>query len=168
MSTYRVAIGEREYKVQIVDSHVLVNDEPVKADLIALNGNGLHIFRQGNSIREVYLSSQAQGVVEVLTGGRRLLARVGADGRRMRRKDTPQAGAVVAPMPGLVVNVLVKAGEWVEKDQVLMVLESMKMQMPLRAPFTGQVIRICVNVGAQVEKGTMLAEVGGRELPHVP
>jgi len=67
-----------------------------------------------------------------------------------------------------VVNVLVKAGEWVEKDQVLMVLESMKMQMPLRAPFTGQVIRICVNVGAQVEKGTMLAEVGGRELPHVP
>ncbi len=163
MSIYCVSIGEREYKVQIADSHVLVNGEPVQVDLVALNENGLHVFRQGNSIREVYLNPQAQGVIEVLTGGRRLLARVGADGRRARRKDAAQAGAVVAPMPGLVVNVLVKAGEWVEKDQVLVVLESMKMQMPLRAPLAGQVGQVNVAIGAHVEKGAVLAQVVVRE-----
>ncbi len=82
-------------------------------------------------------------------------------GRRARRKDAIQAGGVVAPMPGIVVNTLVKAGDYVEKDQVLVVLESMKMQMQLKAPFTGRVARVAAAIGAQVEKGAVLAQVDG-------
>ena len=159
MSIYCVSIGEREYNVQITDSHVLVNGEPVKADLVSLNGNGLHVFRQGNCNREFYLSPQVQGIYEVLAEGRRVLARVDLAGRRARRKESAQAGDVVAPMPGLVVNVLVEAGDRVEKDQVLVVLESMKMQMQLKAPFAGQVERVAATIGAQVEKGAALVAV---------
>jgi biotin carboxyl carrier protein len=159
MSIYCVSIGEREYNVQITGSHVLVDGEPVKADLVSLNGNGLHVFRQGNRSREFYLNPQAQGNVEVLAEGRRVLAHVDLAGRRARRKDAAQAGEVVAPMPGLVVNVLVKAGEYVEKDQVLVVLESMKMQMQLKAPFTGHITQVTTTVGAQVEKGATLVQV---------
>ena len=159
MSIYCVSIGEREYNVQITDSHVLVDGEPVKADLVSLNGNGLHVFRQGNRSREFYLNPQAQGNVEVLAEGRRVLAHVDLAGRRARRKDAAQAGEVVAPMPGLVVNVLVKAGEYVEKDQVLVVLESMKMQMQLKAPFTGRITQVTATIGAQVEKGATLVQV---------
>lgn len=159
MSIYCVSIGEREYNVQITDSRVWVNGEPVKADLVSLNGNGLHVFRQGNCSREFYHGPQAQGMVEVLAEGQRVLARVDLAGRRARRKDTAQAGAVVAPMPGLVVSVLVKAEDRVAKDQVLVMLESMKMQMQLKAPFAGQIARVAAVVGAQVEKGAMLAQV---------
>lgn len=159
MSIYCVSIGEREYNVQITDSHVFVDGEPVKADLVSLNGNGLHVFRQGNRSREFYLNSQAQGLYEVLAEGRRVLARVDLAGRRARRKDAVQAGDVVAPMPGMVVNVLAKAGDYVEKDEVLVVLESMKMQMQLKAPFAGKIERMRAIIGAQVEKGAVLVEV---------
>lgn len=159
MSIYCVSIGEREYNVQITDARVLVNGEPVKADLAPLNGNGLHVLRQGNSNREFYLNPQAQGLYEVLAEGQRVLARVDLAGRRARRRDAAQAGDVVAPMPGMVVNVLAKAGEYVEKDQVLVVLESMKMQMQLKAPFAGRVARVAAVIGAQVEKGAVLAQV---------
>ncbi len=168
MSIYCVSIGEREYNVQILDSHVLVDGEPVKADLAPLNGNGLHVFRQGNRSREFYLNSQAQGMYEVLAEGRRVLARVDLAGRRARRKDAVQAGAVVAPMPGIVVNVLVKAGEYVEKDQALVVLESMKMQMQLKAPFAGRVARVAAVIGAQMEKGAVLIQVVEDESSTLP
>ncbi|HQE92516.1 MAG TPA: acetyl-CoA carboxylase biotin carboxyl carrier protein subunit [Anaerolineae bacterium] len=159
MSIYCVSIGEQEYNVQITDTRVLVNGEPVKADLVSLNGNGLHVFRQGNCVREFYLHLQAQGTVEVLAEGRRVLAHVDMAGRHTRHRASTPAGDVVAPMPGLVVNVLVKAGEHVEKDQVLVILESMKMQMQLKAPFAGKVERVAAIVGAQVEKGKILVQV---------
>ncbi len=168
MSIYCVSIGEREYNVQITGSRVLVNGEPVKADLVSLNGNGLHVFRQGNCNREFYLGPQAKGMVEVLAEGQRVLARVDLAGRRVRRKETAQAGVVVAPMPGLVVNTLVKAGDYVEKDQVLVVLESMKMQMQLKAPFAGQVARVVAVIGAQVEKGAVMAKIVEKESSTLP
>jgi biotin carboxyl carrier protein len=127
--------------------------------LAPLNGNGLHVFREGNCNREFYLNPQAKGIYEVLAAGRRVLARVDLAGRRAHRKDAVQAGDVVAPMPGLVVNVLVAPGERVEKDQTLVVLESMKMQMQLKAPFAGKVARVAASVGAQVEKGAVLVKV---------
>ncbi len=161
MSIYCVSIGEREYNVQITDTLVLVNGEPVKADLAPLNGNGLHVLRQGNCNREFYLNPQTHGLYEVLAEGQRVLARVDLAGRRARRTDIAQAGDVIAPMPGMVVNVLVKAGEYVEKDQTLVVLESMKMQMQLKAPFAGRVARVAAVIGAQVEKGAVLAQVDG-------
>ena len=46
------------------------------------------------------------------------------------------------------------------KVQVLAVLESMKMQMQVRAPFAGRVTRVNAVAGAQVEKGTLLVRIG--------
>ncbi|MBN2002554.1 MAG: acetyl-CoA carboxylase biotin carboxyl carrier protein subunit [Anaerolineae bacterium] len=159
MSIYCVSIGEREYNVQISDSRVWVDGEPVTADLVSLNGDGLHVFRQGNCSREFYLNSQPQGMYEVVAGGRRVLARVGIAGHTARPRALSDTGDVVAPMPGLVVQVLVAPGDLLEKDQVLVVLESMKMQMQLRAPFAGKAVRVAAQTGAQVEKGVALVHV---------
>ena len=159
MSTYNVSIGEREYNVQITDSSLMVNGEAINVDLVSLNGNGLHLFRHGNRNREFYLSPQAQGMVEVLSAGRRIIARVDPGYRRHHRRKQVDAGDVIAPMPGLVVDVQVSEGDTVEAGQVLVVQEAMKMQMQLRAPFAGRVARLPVGIGAQVEKGAMLVKV---------
>ncbi len=159
MSIYCVSIGEHEYSVQISDSRVSVDGEPVTADLVSLNDEGLHVFRQGNCSREFYLSSQPQGMYEVVAGGRRVLARVGVAGHNAQRRAVSDTGDLVAPMPGLVVQVLAAPGDVVEKDQVLVVLESMKMQMQLKAPFAGKVTRAAAITGAQVEKGAPLAHI---------
>jgi biotin carboxyl carrier protein len=62
-------------------------------------------------------------------------------------------------MPGLVVDVLVAPGEMVQEGDVLLVQESMKMQMQLRASCAGRVAALRVCAGDQVEKGAVLAQV---------
>jgi len=66
------------------------------------------------------------------------------------------AGVVEAPMPGLVRDVLVGAGDAVAAGQRLAVLEAMKMEHALRAPRDGVVAELLVQPGTQVEAGAAL------------
>ena len=68
-------------------------------------------------------------------------------------------GALRAPMPGKIVATLAKAGDAVTKGQPVVVLEAMKMEHALVAPFDGVVGEVAVAVGDQVSDGTVLAVV---------
>ncbi len=69
------------------------------------------------------------------------------------------SGAVQAPMPGLVVDVAVKAGEQVAKGQKLLVLEAMKMEQALTAPFDGVVAQVLVSTGDQIAADALLVRI---------
>jgi propionyl-CoA carboxylase alpha chain len=69
------------------------------------------------------------------------------------------AGSLLAPMPGTVVRVEVRPGEPVRTGQVLVVLEAMKMEHPVRAPHDGALARLNVSAGQTVDMGTVLAVV---------
>ena len=73
------------------------------------------------------------------------------------------SGAVRAPMPGTIVDVRVAEGDLVEANQVLVVLEAMKMEAPLRAPFAGTVAELSVSIGMQVALGAMLCDIRSRD-----
>jgi 3-methylcrotonyl-CoA carboxylase alpha subunit/acetyl-CoA/propionyl-CoA carboxylase biotin carboxyl carrier protein len=62
-------------------------------------------------------------------------------------------------MPGTVLDVRVVDGERVEAGQVLVVLEAMKMEAPLRAPFPGTVVGVDVSAGSQVALGAVVCVV---------
>ena len=64
-----------------------------------------------------------------------------------------------APMPGLVVAIPVEEGQEVKKGEVLVILESMKMQNELKAPRDGKVDRIRVKAGESVEQKQTLLSV---------
>jgi biotin carboxyl carrier protein len=64
-----------------------------------------------------------------------------------------------APMPGLVVTIPVEEGQQVKKGQVLLILESMKMQNELKSPRDGTVNRIKVKAGESVEQKQPLLSV---------
>ena len=66
------------------------------------------------------------------------------------------SGRLTAPMPGLVVAVLVEAGQRVERDQPLMLLEAMKMEHTIRAPAAGRIAQVNFAVGQQVTDGAEL------------
>jgi 3-methylcrotonyl-CoA carboxylase alpha subunit len=68
-------------------------------------------------------------------------------------------GALRAPMPGKIVATPAKPGDAVSKGQPVVVLEAMKMEHALVAPFDGVVGEIAVSVGDQVADGTVLATV---------
>jgi 3-methylcrotonyl-CoA carboxylase alpha subunit len=71
------------------------------------------------------------------------------------------AGAVEAPMPGLVKAVFVRPGDAVAAGDRLAVLEAMKMEHTLRAPRDGVVSEVLVADGAQVEAGAVLVTLEG-------
>jgi len=68
-------------------------------------------------------------------------------------------GAVLAPMPGAVVQVEAARGAKVKRGERLLVLQAMKMEYTLAAPFAGTVAELTVSVGTQVKEGALLARI---------
>ena len=82
---------------------------------------------------------------------------------RSRAATTRESGDVVAPMPGAVLEVLVSNGDRVERNQALVLLESMKMELVISAPCDGYVRRVAVQPGQQVDRGMRLLEMAAEE-----
>lgn len=82
---------------------------------------------------------------------------VAADAPARPRRDT--AGELSAPMPATVRAVLVAAGDHVAAGQPLVILEAMKMELPLRAPVEGTVKAVRCEPGDLVQPGVPLVEV---------
>jgi acetyl/propionyl-CoA carboxylase alpha subunit len=68
-------------------------------------------------------------------------------------------GAVIAPMPGVVIAVNVEEGQRVTTGETLILIESMKLQCELRAKGNGVVSSVAVRVGAGFERGAVLIEI---------
>ena len=125
---------------------LLLGERSVDAGFAAHRGNGA-----GNGDITVHLD----GVVVPVQ-----IRQAGAFGRQ--KKETAQASGpqrLVAPMPGKVVRVLVKAGDTVKAKQGLVVVEAMKMENELRAARDGRVRDVMVKEGQSVDAGAALAIV---------
>ncbi len=77
--------------------------------------------------------------------------------------DAASDGGVRSPMPGKVTQLSAKAGDSVTKGQPLLVLEAMKMEHALTAPFDGTVETVSVALGAQVSEGAVLVKLKASE-----
>jgi 3-methylcrotonyl-CoA carboxylase alpha subunit len=76
-----------------------------------------------------------------------------------REGGTAAAGNLTAPMPGTVVSVLVSEGESVSQGQTLLVLEAMKTEQAVHAPYAGVVRSVPYAPGASVAAGALLVEI---------
>ena len=79
-----------------------------------------------------------------------------------RRGETQAAdapGDILAPMPGAVLEVLVTEGDRVERNQTVVIMESMKMELVITASRSGIVRRVAVEAGQRVERGMRLLEL---------
>ncbi len=69
------------------------------------------------------------------------------------------AGASHAPMPGVVVSVLVAVGQLAKKGDALLVIESMKLQMTISATLDGEVAELPLAVGQTFQRNDMLVRL---------
>jgi biotin carboxyl carrier protein len=133
-------------------------------DAVRWSEFGLSILdpRTGASRNVLLAPAGAPGGVLVTLDGRTVAVTV--NGRRRRRGADSGAQAdgeqaVLAPMPGRVVRVLVSPGDEVAARQGVIVVEAMKMENELRAPKAGRVKEISVTPGTSVEAGRVLVVV---------
>ena len=75
--------------------------------------------------------------------------------------DRGGPGAVIAPMPGVILDVLVKVGDPVQVGDTVVKLEAMKMENDIKAPISGVVAEVLVNKGANVTVSEVLVMVTG-------
>jgi biotin carboxyl carrier protein len=73
--------------------------------------------------------------------------------------NAQKINVVKAPMPGLVLDILVTIGQTVQKGDALVILEAMKMENVLKSAGEGVIKKIAVHKGSPVDKGTVLIEL---------
>jgi len=159
---YFVQIAGREVVVELAGDAVRVDGELVSAVLEPLPGTPLRQLRLDDRTVVLEVVPGGRGVWELGHRGDRWEAEVVDERTRHIRSLTggerarSGAGEVRAPMPGLVVRVLVETGQRVEAGAGLAVLEAMKMENQIKAPATGVVAALRVGPGQAVEKGQVM------------
>jgi len=134
----------------------------VAVNAAEISPNTLSILLDGQSF-EITVTLSPDGKLQLHTGTREFIAEVidprAWSGRRHSSVEAEGRQQIVAPMPGKVVRLLVKAGERVEAGQGLLVVEAMKMQNEIRSPKSGTVERILAQEGQPVNAGEVLCVV---------
>ena len=162
---YVTTVGDREFLVEIVDEHhVSIDGKTYEVDFVSVSGQPVYSLIADGRSHEAYVRESDEGW-QVLLRGRLYPVRV--EDEREKRLRAAAGGGVAetgefhlkAPMPGLVVAIPVEEGQQVKKGQVLLILESMKMQNELKSPRDGTVNRIKVRAGESVEQKQPLLSV---------
>lgn len=152
---------DRTLDLRLHDGAVEIDGEAVDARLTRLGPHTVHLLLAGRSY-VLTLEPTPSGAVRVTHAGRTTTVRLKTERdlllERLGFSGASAAGpsALHAPMPGLVLQVLVEPGQAVEAGQGLVVLEAMKMENELRADAAGTVAAVHVAPGTAVGKGELL------------
>lgn len=162
---YITTVEGKQYLVEIIDEkHISLDGKVYTIDFESVSGQPVYSLIVDGKSHEAYVQ-QGDDLWQVLMRGRLYPAKV-EDEREQRLRAAAGGGVaetgefhLKAPMPGLVIAVPVSEGQEVTKGQVLLILESMKMQNELKAPRDGKVSRIKVKPGESVEQKQALLSV---------
>ena len=142
--------------------HVTLDGSPVAVDAVEIAPDTISILIDGQSF-EVNVTPSPDGRLKLQTGSHEFTAEVidprAWSGRRHGAVEVEGRQQILAPMPGKIVRLLVKAGDRVEAGQGLLVVEAMKMQNEIRSPKSGTVERVLAKEGQPVNAGEVLCVV---------
>jgi len=130
----------------------------VQLRCVAPAEGSLHI--DGRIVR--FYAAHRAHQVEVWLGGRRYIFEKVRAGANRSSAGLAPAAQVSAPMPGTVLRILVEPGEKVQRDQPLIVMESMKMEMTLSASAEGSIAEVACSEGQMVQMGAVLVRFEDR------
>ena len=158
---YYSRVGQNEYEIEIIDDKVFVDGEAVNLDLRQSGALELYSLLYNGRSYEMLIEAD-RFTYDVTMRGERFEVQV--EDERTRRLNVGRKMVSVpegelpirAPIPGLVVQILVEEGQAVTDEQPLVLLEAMKMENEIRAVRDGVVKKISCTVGQRVEQNSVL------------
>ena len=137
----KVVIEGQTYTVEVIDIHA----RPVKA---MIEGKIFEVWPEDENFASNVVQTEAP-----LISVPEPVSKPGAIGAT---NTTQQSDQVQAPLPGVIVAVLVKPGDTVSRGQELCTLEAMKMKNAIKSSREGTIKSIDINIGDQVNHGQLL------------
>ena len=162
---YKAQIGQKVFDIVHDQEALVVNGKPLDWNLTSLGNGHYHILYRKKGYRaEVVRTDREAKTVELKINGRKytiqlrdkfdlLLEKMG-----MNNSASAKVNVIKAPMPGLIIDLRIKAGDFVKVGDPLLVLEAMKMENIIKAPGEGTVKQVKIKKGDTVEKGQLLVE----------
>ncbi len=153
--------GKKEFTVEGTN----LNGEAVAWDLIEVRENTFHIIKDNKSYNATLISYNPEDKTMVLNVNGNdyeiaikdkndlLLQQLG-----ISAKSSSAVQSIKAPMPGLIINVSVNAGDEVKKGDTLLILEAMKMENVIKSPRDGKIKKVNVQLRNPVEKNQVMLE----------
>lgn len=161
---YQVKVNDQyNFAINAERNSISVNDKEVIVDRAVLNDKSVHVIYQHQSYTiEIVSFDKLDKAAVVKVNGTiykvavkdqfdQLLKQLGMDNLAAAKVQQ-----IKAPMPGLVLSVLVAEGDEVKKGDNLLVLEAMKMENMIKSPTDGVIKKITIKQGDKVEKNEVL------------
>ncbi|MBT5421098.1 MAG: biotin/lipoyl-binding protein [Candidatus Cloacimonetes bacterium] len=141
MKTYKMKINGEKYDAKI---------KKYKSDQVIVEVNGIdyeiELETTDRRKTEIVRSEKIHPTIDVV--------------KTPSKPVAASAGSVLAPIPGLILRILVKEGDSVNAGDPVLILEAMKMESEITSTVTGVVKNISVKEGTSVQEGETLIEVG--------
>lgn len=160
---YIATIDDKQFEIEINDDdRITIDGQPVELDFKSMaEGQPIYSLLLDGKSYEAMIELTDEGWQVLLQGQ---LYQIDIEDERQRRLRMASGGGdtqsgeikLKAPMPGLIVDVPVEAGQDVDKGDNLVILESMKMQNELKSPRQGKVSRVNVKAGDSVNQNQVL------------
>ncbi|MEM1054347.1 MAG: biotin/lipoyl-containing protein [Bacteroidota bacterium] len=162
--TLQARVGDQTFTLTREGDTLLLNGEPLDVRVTHLDDHTLLLVIDGKP-QTVFIEDDEGGDVIATVNGKRIPVAIKTETDLLLERFGLEADAgsadreVRAPMPGLVLRVLVAPGDEVEAGQGVAVLEAMKMENELKAAASGTVAAVHAEAGAAVGKNDLLVEL---------
>lgn len=160
---YKVKVNQHDFELQRKNDQLQINGQEVTADVKKVNDNLYHIINNNASYNAEVVSFDAQAKTAQIKVNNNLYTVTAKDDfdqlldkMGLSNLMAAKVSDIKAPMPGLVLKVLVEEGAEVKKGDNLFILEAMKMENIIKAPADVTIQTIKMNPGDKVEKGQVL------------